>query len=138
MFKKLLFILLLMFLSISVDAQIAVIANKSIPVNQLSKTQLLDIYSGEIRSWQNGTPIFVFDLTTENNIRDNFYNLIGRSSSRMKSIWMKKLLSGEGDPPKEFKSQDELIKKIASTKGAIGFVAIDKVTNDVKIIKIIE
>lgn len=127
-----------MFLSISIEAQIAVIANKSVPVNQLSKTQLLDIYSGEIRTWQNGSPIFVFDLTIENNIRDNFYKLIGRSSSRMKSIWMKKLLSGEGDPPKEFNSQDELIKKIASTKGAIGFVAIDKVTNNVKIIKIIE
>lgn len=137
--RRNLFYILFFFLFIyKIDAQIAVVANKSINVNQLKKSQLIDIYTGEIRTWSSGDPIFVFDLKTEDETREDFYKLIGRSSSRMKSIWMKKLLSGEGEPPKEFSSQESLIKKIATTKGAIGFVSIEKVTNDVKVIKIIE
>lgn len=138
MIKKSIYILLFVFLSLSIKAQIAVIANKSVPVNQLTKQQLLDIYSGEIRSWNNGDPIFVFDLRTDLEIRDDFYQLIGRSSSRMKSIWMKKLLSGEGEPPKEIDSQDALILKIENSAGAIGFISSSKVTQKVKVIKIIE
>lgn len=138
MIKKSIYIFSLVLFCVSIQAQVAVIANKSVPANQLKKSDLIDIYSGEVRYWSNGDPIYVFDLETEIEIRDEFYNLIGRSSTRMKSIWMKKLLLGEGDPPKEFSSQELLINKIASTKGAIGFVAVNKVTNEVKVIKILQ
>ena len=50
----------------------------------------------------------------------------------MKSIWLKKMLSGEGDPPESMKTEEEMLKKVALTPGAIGFVSQARASDEVK------
>jgi ABC-type phosphate transport system substrate-binding protein len=114
-----------------------VIANKSVPLDTINKTELLDFYTRDIKKWQDQQPVVVFDFKPKGEVRKSFYKFIGKSSSRMKSIWLKKMLSGEGDPPEAIKSEEELLKKVASTAGSIGFVNKSKVTPDVKILVLI-
>lgn len=118
--------------------QVVVIAHKAVPQDTLSQNQLLDFYSCEIKSWHNKIPVVVFDLKPANEIREAFYKLLGKTPSRMKSIWLKKLLMGESNPPLALESEDEVLKRVASTKGAIGFVSKTKVTGEVKVIVVIE
>lgn len=137
--KKLLLILFFTLISYSkFYGQIAVIANKSVPIQNLSDIELLDIYSGDVKWWANGDAIIVFDLKTNNEVRTEFYEFIGKTPSRMKSIWMKKMLSGEGEPPETFITEEEILKKVSETKGAIAFVGSDKINESVKIISLIE
>ncbi len=56
----------------------------------------------------------------------------------MKSIWLKKLLMGEGDPPEALPSEEEVLKKVAATPGAIGFVGKAPTIPEVKMIVIVE
>jgi ABC-type phosphate transport system substrate-binding protein len=119
-------------------AQVAVIAHKTVPEDTLSQTQLLDFYSGEIKSWSNKVSVVLFDLKPIGETRELFYKLLGKTSSRMKSLWLKKLLMGEGDPPAALESEEEVLKKVAATRGALGFVSRAKVTGEVKIIVVIE
>ncbi len=137
MIKKILIVLIL-FLSIKLNAQVAVIANKSVPIEKASKSQLLDYYSGDIKFWGDKKPIVVFDLKPKTEIKDIFYEYIAKNTARMKSIWMKKLLMGEGDPPYAVDSEDEMLQKVQSTPGAIGFVSLSKVKGNVKIIALIK
>jgi ABC-type phosphate transport system substrate-binding protein len=116
------------------SGQIVVIANKSVPMDTIKKTLLLDFYACDIKKWSDGQPVIVLDLKLQDGIRTTFYNYLGKSSSRMKSIWLKKLLSGEGDPPQTMNSEEELLKKVAATAGAIGFISKAKVHKDVKIL----
>lgn len=102
--------------------QVKVIANKNVPVNEIDKIQLLDFYTGDIKTWENGQPVIVFDLKPKGDAKESFYKFLGKPSSRMKSIWIKNMLSGEGDPPEALASEEEMVKKVASTPGAIGFV----------------
>lgn len=104
------------------SADVAVIAHPSVPVRQISRTQLLDLYTGDVREWRNGAPIVVLDLKPKSGTKDVFYHYLGKSSSRMKSIWMKNLLSGEGNPPAGQASEAEILQKVASTPGAIGYL----------------
>jgi ABC-type phosphate transport system substrate-binding protein len=120
------------------NAQVAVIAYKSAPINEISSSQLLDFYTGDVRYWSNDDPVVVFDLEPKGEIKKAFYNFLGKSTSRMKSIWMKRMLSGEGNPPEAIKSEEELLKKVAETKGAVGFISYDKVSEDVKVLAKIE
>lgn len=113
---------------------VAVIANKSVPVQKISDIELLDLYSGDVKYWKNDKPVVVFDLEKSEQIRDKFYNFLGKSSSRMKSIWMKRLLSGEGQPPESIEDENAMIEKVATTKGAIGFIDNSLVDNRVKVI----
>lgn len=118
-------------------AQVAIIAHKTVPIDSVTQIQVLDIYSGEIRRWKNGTPIVAFDLTVEGSVREQFYQYLGRKSSRLKSIWMKNLLMGEGGPPESAKSEPEVLAKVARTPGAIGFVRPEVVDDSVKILAVV-
>lgn len=114
--------------------QIVVIAHKSVPVDTIKKSVLLDLYACDMKKWSDGQPVIVFDLKPQSAVKLAFYSYLGKSSSRMKSIWLKKLLSGEGDPPEAMNSEEELLAKVMATAGAIGFVSKNKVHDKVKVL----
>jgi ABC-type phosphate transport system substrate-binding protein len=117
-----------------VFSQVAVIANKSVPVDEIEKSDLLDCYTGDKSFWSDGKRVTIFDLKEKGNVRDSFYKFLGISSTRIKSIWMKRMLSGDADPPEFLESEDKMVQKVSSTKGAIGFVNKAKANDEVKII----
>jgi len=104
------------------SAQVAVIAHQDVPADSLTKNDLLNYYIGDVQSWDDGLTVVVYDLKSRGPVRDAFYEYLGKTSSRMRSIWLKRKLSGEGDPPESFETQEDLLKRVASTPGAIGFV----------------
>jgi ABC-type phosphate transport system substrate-binding protein len=116
------------------SGQVVVIAHKSVPLDTIKKSVLLDFYAYDIKKWSDGQPVIVFDLKPQNEVKAAFYNYLGKTPSRMKSIWLKKLLSGEGDPPEALNSEEELLKKVAATAGAIGFVSKANVRKEVKLL----
>ena len=128
----------LFFAVINSNAQVAVIANKSVPLEEISESELLDIYSGDIRWWENGDPVVVFDLEQKTEVKSEFYNFLGKSTSRMKSIWLKKMLSGEGEPPEALKSEEEMLKIVSETVGAIGFISRNRVLPEVKVLALVK
>jgi ABC-type phosphate transport system substrate-binding protein len=120
------------------QAQVVVIAHTSVSEDKINRTQLLDFYTGDIQAWSDGERVVVFDLKTKGAVRDTFYGYLGRKPSRMKSIWMKRMLSGEGDPPEAIPSEDSLVQRVASSPGSIGFVSQAKANDGVKIITVID
>jgi ABC-type phosphate transport system substrate-binding protein len=107
-------------------AQVAVVANKSVPVTSIDNRTLLDLYTGDVKTWSSGERVVLTDLKPRGAVKDSFYEFLGMSASRLKSIWMKNMLSGEGDPPASFASEDEMLARVAGTPGAIGYVSIAK------------
>lgn len=113
---------------------IVVIAHRAIPDSTVDRRALLDYYSGDIKAWSDGTRVVVLDLDDNKDIRDRFFDFLGKTSSRMRSIWLKNMLSGEGKPPDALPDEDEVIRKVAATPGAIGFVSRDKLGENVKVL----
>lgn len=131
-------IILLCGFSLSSQAQVVVIAHPSVPIDKIEQADLYDIYSGETRLWHNDETVITFDLRPKTTTKVSFYNFLGKSPSRMKSIWMVNMLSGEGDPPVSVDSEEEMLQKVANTPGAIGFLSKAKADTLVKIIRVIE
>ncbi len=119
-------------------SQVAVIAHKSVPVDTIKKSELLDFYTADIKKWINGDKVIVNDLKPKGEVKKIFYKFLGKKPSRMKSIWLRNMLSGEGDPPEVLKSEEEMLQKIAATPGAIGFLSHTKVDNNVKTLIVIK
>ena len=136
--KLLLFLYFILFLTPIAKSQIMVITHKSTTIDKISDTKLLDFYTGDIRKWNDGKTVIVFDLKPKTELKKSFYKILGKSTSRMKSIWMKKMLSGEGDPPEALKSEEEMLKKISTTPGAVGFISESKLNGTVKVLKILK
>jgi ABC-type phosphate transport system substrate-binding protein len=139
-FMKHLILVVVVFLSVSraAIAQVAIIVHKTAPAESLSKAQVIDFYSADIKLWSNKAPVVIFDLKPSGEVKETFYKFLGKTPSRMKSIWLKKLLMGEGEPPQALASEEEMVKKVASTPGAIGFASKAKVDGNVKIVLIID
>ena len=133
--KKVLCVFLLLFgmSNISIP-QVAIVVNKSTVVKDIDASVLLDIFSMNIRKWNNDAPIIVFGLKGNSEIDSAFYAYLGKKPLDMKKLWMRLQLSGEGKAPTMFTSEDDLVKKIAATPGAIGFISLDHVTDNVKVI----
>ena len=118
--------------------EVAIIAHPSVKTDSLDKKQLYNVYRGEMRSWDDGTKIKVWDLGERGETRESFYDFLGVRPSRLKSLWMKQLLTGEGDPPNEVETQAEMVKKVMATPGSIGYVDKELVDKGVKLLLLID
>ena len=118
-------------------AEVAVIAHRSVSEDTLTRGRLLDFFKGDVEKWAGGERVVVKDLKAKGDVRDAFYSVLGMRPSRMRSIWLRKMLSGEGEPPESLASEDEVLTKVRTTPGAIGFISRDKVTDDVKMLLLI-
>ncbi|MFH0735368.1 MAG: hypothetical protein V1773_11285 [bacterium] len=134
--KKFLLIIIFIVFAIStkLTAQVAVIVNKSVSESDITKSKLEEIYKLSATKWKNGDKMVVFDLKSEGATRTNFYNYIGKNPDDLKKIWMRLQLTGEGNAPKSLGSEYEVLEKVASTPGAIGFIGADKISAQVKVI----
>ncbi|MEL6820487.1 MAG: hypothetical protein AAFP70_01900 [Calditrichota bacterium] len=120
------------------QAQVAVIAHPDVPIDSIDENMLLDFYSGDIQQWNNGEKITVYDLKKAKKLKNVFYKYMGKSSSRMKSIWMKKMLAGEGEPPEAISDEKSMLQKVAETPGAVGFISTENLDDSVKLIATID
>ena len=136
--KRLLFLLLLLAGTTAARAQVAVVAHKSVPADDIDVRRLLDIYSLEETKWQDGTRIVLFDLKGKHELKNQFYNFLGRRPADMKRVWMRFILSGEGRSPTLLPSTEEVLNQIAETPGAIGYAPLAAVTDAVKVIATIQ
>ncbi len=125
---------ILLFASINAYAQVAVIANKSVADASITSSKLENIYSLRDKVWSDGKGITLFTLKSESSTVEKFFSSFGKSSSDMKKLWMKLQLTGEGIAPEALGSEEEVVNKVSTTPGAIGFVSADKAKDNVKII----
>ncbi len=134
--KKIIIITVLFFITISanINAQVSVIANKSVSESEISKAKLSEIYTLSASKWKSGDKIVVYDLKSEGKTRSEFYSFLGKSPDDLKKTWMRAQLTGEGTAPKSLGSEYEILEKVAATTGAIGFIASDKVNGTVKVL----
>jgi hypothetical protein len=131
--------LALMFLApqATLHAQVAVIAHKAVAVGTLDAPTLNNMYS-LFKKDIGGAKLALFDLKTDSPVKEKFYTFIGKPSAEMKKIWMRSQLTGGGNPPANVATEDEMIEKVASTPGAIGYISQDKVSDKVKVLATIK
>ncbi|MEM8487854.1 MAG: hypothetical protein AAF564_20050 [Bacteroidota bacterium] len=121
------------------EAQIAIATHKSVMVSELNEQELIDIFSLEESHWSNGGRIVPVELKGKSDIKSQFYALIGRSPNEIKRKRLRIVLAGDGDPPIPAKSAEEMLAKISSTPGAIGYLPLHLASADeVNVIHIIE
>lgn len=113
-------------------AQVAVVAHPDVSDASASAQTLLQIYSLEKTRWSDGAAIVPLDASGP--AQDAFYSAIGQSTAQMRRVWLRKKLSGEGQPPASLGSDAEVIARVSSTPGAVGFVRASAVTDAVKVL----
>ncbi|MCB2210720.1 substrate-binding domain-containing protein [bacterium] len=115
--------LLLFVASVSQASGVVVIVNPNVEDSSLDKDLLTRIYQGKVSRWHSDSkvvPVMLKDGPTHETFTTDY---MGTTPSRFRTYWKQAVFSGRGIPPKSFDSELELVKYVASTPGAIGYVS---------------
>lgn len=119
-------------------AQVAVIANRSVVETSVTPAQLLDLYQLNTRTWSDGQVVELMCLRENPDVERRFFDHLDRNPLELRKVWLRAQLSGSARPPMMISSQEDMLRQVASTRGAIGFIARDRVQANVKILLVIE
>lgn len=114
-------------------AQVAVIANKNVSAAKADISQLKNLFMLDSKDF-GGAKIVIIDFKDNNASKEKLAKALGSTPEDMRKAWLRAKLTGNGTPPKTVGSPEDMVKEVASTPGAIGYVPADKVTGDVKVL----
>jgi ABC-type phosphate transport system substrate-binding protein len=115
---------------------VVVIANENAPASSLSRADVKNIFLAKKTQWDNGQKI---NLATLKKSQTHDYFLrkyLQKSPSQFQRYFKTLLFTGKGKIPKSFNSEADLVRYVASTDGAIGYVSSETDTGSVKVINV--
>lgn len=116
----------------SAAEDIVVIGHPSLPMTDAVTLQRL--YAGRVVSL-NEQPALPLNLAAGDPIRRDFLEtVLGQSEEQYTGYWLVRRYVGKGAPPQELSSVEEMIRKVASTPGAVGYVPASKVPSGAHVI----
>ncbi len=132
-FNKILAIIVLT-LSQNAFAEVAVIVN-SANSDDINEKLIKKIYLGKAKAFPSGAKVKVYTLP--NSTEDTEYfrqKALKKSNSQFKSYWSKLAFTGKGTPATELDSAADIIAAIKKDPKAIGFVNVNDVNSEVKVV----
>ena len=113
------------------------IAFPSTSESVISRSSLRAIFGMRLNKWPADMPVKVFVMKDDAPEHDAFSkNILQVFPHQLRLAWDRQVFSGQGQYPEQVDSIQEMLSKIASTPGAIGYIKINEVTNNVRILQI--
>lgn len=96
------------------------IVNTNVPVDTLTKKEILTIFLGNKQFWSNDKRIEAAYCADKD--ADLFFNdYLDISHKAFKRHWLKKVFSGYGTAPKSLRNPQAIVEFVSSHEGAIAF-----------------
>lgn len=117
------------------QADLVVIANPQSGIEKLSKDEVINLYMGRNRKLASGMNAMPLDMTAANTEKAKFYALlVNKNLPEINSYWARLMFSGQGSPPMQVESADEVMDIVSSNKAAIGYIERKKLDKRVRMI----
>lgn len=122
--------------ALSAASDVIVIGNPSVPVSDLRKKDISKIFLGKKVVWDDKSKIVVV-IQSNADLHEKFLKeYVGKSPSKFAAAWKDLVFTGKRSAPKIFATDQEMIKFVSETKGAIGYVSTGTTLDKVKTISV--
>ncbi len=113
----------LLWITISSACAVDIIAHRSVGFTSLSQSQVRAMFGMRQPKWPDGTPVKVFVLADLHAVHGAFCKeKLDLFPYQLRQSWDRLVYSGIGQAPTEVASEEEMISRVISTPGAIGYV----------------
>jgi hypothetical protein len=117
-------LLLIAILGAAPAAAADVIVHPGYPESDIARPLLRGVFGMRVRAWPDGTPIRVFVLEDAHPVHQKFVkSVLQMYPYQLRQNWDRLLYSGTGQPPISVVSEEELLRRVASTPGSIGYLS---------------
>jgi|TARA_R110002050_G_scaffold235567_2_gene371437 ABC-type phosphate transport system substrate-binding protein len=131
---KFILVSLLMLLSTSVLGNVVVVVNKDSLITSLNDVQVANIFLARTNRFPNGEKSKPIELK-QGRTRLHFYqNISGKTPKQLTAYWTTLVFSGKGRPPKSFTDYNKFLKTFSLESGAITYLELSQVTENMKIV----
>jgi ABC-type phosphate transport system substrate-binding protein len=108
-------------LAAKIQAQVVVIANPSVKANEVSKSDLKDVFTGASASLGGGNVVPI--LLKAGTAHEEFlHTYIGKNDTAYRAGWRSLVFSGQASMPKSLNTDAEVVEFVAHNHGAIGYI----------------
>ena len=115
-----------------------VIAHPDVTVNTMTSNHIKQIYLNRSKKWQDGSRIHLTILSNHPSTTLFMEKYLGKRNTQFDRYWKRQLFSGKGIPPEYFKTLEDLLHYIHTTKGAIGIIDCNTPPAGVSVILLVE
>ncbi|MFT6249594.1 MAG: ABC-type phosphate transport system substrate-binding protein [Cognaticolwellia sp.] len=139
-FNQTLIILLLTLFIVSAQAEesLAVVVNKANPVDELSRSELIDLFMGKYVAFPNDVKAIPVELKGDHKVKADFYrDLVGMHLSRVNAYWSRLRFTGRKRAVVFKSNENDLIAFIIANERAIGYLPRSLITEDLKVVYIL-
>lgn len=120
-------------------ADIAVVVNPANGLNSLSEREVTDLFLGRYVAFPDGSAALPLDQPLKSDIRKHFYeSLTGKSVRQINAYWAKLVFSGRATPPRSARRSEDITNMINNNLNAIAYMPSEDVTDDVKVVLLID
>jgi len=137
MIKNILIAALVMLPTLALAEPLAIVVNAKSSLSSLSKAEAQQLFSGQSRS-AGGVALQPVDLPSGDALRHTFYQeLLGRSPDQMRSHWARLIFTGKARPPREASGTAEMQSLISASEDLIGYVPQGRVTDQMRVLMLV-
>lgn len=130
---------LLMFLSFSAIADIAVVVHPDSPANSITLREAVDIFLGKTRHLRDGATLIPLDQRSGRASRDEFYSrAANKSAAQLKAYWARQVFTGQGEPPRSMLDDAEVKLLVSQNPSMIGYIDAKMVDSTVKAVLLVK
>ncbi|MEJ2591153.1 MAG: hypothetical protein P8178_07110 [Candidatus Thiodiazotropha sp.] len=130
-------ILLVCLSTFAFAAEMEIIANPKGATEYLDVSTLRGIFGMRLSRWPDGTPIRVFVLPDDNPVHAKFTKrILNTYPHQLRRNWDRLVFSGTGNAPIQVESEREMLDRIRTIPGSIGYIESGKESANVRVIKI--
>jgi len=113
-------------------AEPQIIINPLLDINNITRSKARSIFSMRLYQWADGTPVVVYVLPDDSSQHRLFVqNILSMFPHQLRRQWDRYTYTGIGQAPIEVTDEQEMIERVNSTLGAIGYI--EKGASDAKI-----
>lgn len=119
------------------SGELEIVTNPAVSEKALSANSLRSIFSMRLKTWPDGTKIRVFVLPDDDQLHQSVAKeKLNVFPYQLRSTWDRLVFSGTGQAPIKVDSSEEMLAKVASTPGAIGYLWRANINENVNVLQI--
>lgn len=111
----------------------AVITHPALVMERIDKETLRAVMSMRLRTWEDGTPVRVFVLPDRHPSHQRFVKeTLNLFPHQLRRTWDRLVFAGIGQAPVELPNARAMLRQVATTPGAIGYLEEDIIDDSVR------
>lgn len=119
------------------EPAIVAIAHPATSEEAIPRASLRAIFGMLLQKWPGNTPVKVFVLRDDAPEHGTFSkSVLQVFPHQLRMAWDRQVFSGQGQYPEQVGSTQEMLARVASTPGAMGYVKANEVDHNVRVLKV--